>query len=99
MAVFAVTYRYVDDPELLNRHRPSHRQYLSSLLGEHGLRAAGPTSGEVGAAALLIFDAESSEGVEALLDADPFWIEGVITAREIREWTVALGSVGTDSGH
>ena len=99
MAVFAVTYHYVDDPELLTAHRPAHRQYLSSLLGGHGLRAAGPTSGEVGAAALLIFDAESTDRVETLLDADPFWIEGLITAREIREWTVALGSVGTSSGH
>jgi uncharacterized protein YciI len=99
MAVFAVTYHYVDDPDALGQHRPAHRQYLGSLLGERGLRAAGPTSGGAGATARQSFDAESPDAVEALLDEDPFWIEGLITAREILEWNVVLGSVGSSSGH
>lgn len=95
MAVFAVTYHYVDDPELLSRHRPAHRQYVSTLLGAHGLIASGPTTGTGGAAALLLFDAESPASIDVLLNEDPFWTEGAITSREIREWTVVLGSVGT----
>lgn len=95
MAVFAVTYNYVDDAGLRDTHRPAHREYVSTLLGAHGLIASGPTSGEAGAAALLLFDAESPASIEVLLNEDPFWTEGVITSREIREWTVVLGSVGT----
>jgi hypothetical protein len=72
---------------------------LVPVLPGPGLRAAGPTSGGAGATALLIFDAESPDAVEALLDEDPFWIEGLITAREILEWNVVLGSVGSSSGH
>lgn len=98
MAVFAVTYRYVDNPELVNVHRPAHREYLGTLVGEAGLIASGPMTGAAVASALLIFDAESPGDIEALIDKDPFWTEGVITSREILEWTVVLGSVGHHGG-
>ncbi len=98
MAVFAVTYRYVEDPDLLDRHRVAHRAYLGSLVGEGGLVASGPMNGGADASALLIFDAESTGAIEAALDADPFWTEGLISSREIREWTVVLGSIGPSSG-
>jgi uncharacterized protein len=98
MAVFAVTYQYVDDAELLATHRPVHREYLRSLLGERGLIAAGPTVGGPSASAFLVFEAESAGDVEALLDHDPFWTEGVITAREVIEWNVVIGSLGAGDG-
>jgi uncharacterized protein YciI len=46
----------------------------------------------------LIFEADSVEDVEKLLDADPFSLEGIVTGREIYEWNVVLGSVGGGSG-
>jgi uncharacterized protein len=97
MALFAVVYRYVDDPELLTEHRPEHRQYLGSLLGERGLVASGPMTDGHQASALLVFQASAPEEIETLLDRDPFWREGLITHREINEWNVVLGSVGRDS--
>ncbi len=96
MALFAVVYRYVDNPELLAEHRPVHREYIGSLVGEGGLVASGPMTDGSQASALLIFSAQSATEVSALLDRDPFWIEGLITHREINDWNVVLGSVGHD---
>jgi uncharacterized protein YciI len=44
--------------------------------------------------ALLLFDTDSVEAVERVLDSDPFWTEGLIVKREILEWAIAIGSVG-----
>jgi uncharacterized protein len=98
MSIYAVTYRYVDNPDALTEVRPAHREYLGSLVGaKPGLIVSGRTEGGEGASALLILDANSPDEVAQLLDLDPFWLEGLITSREILEWTIASGSLG--SGH
>jgi uncharacterized protein YciI len=94
MPVYAVTYHYLDQPEVLTEHRPAHRAYLESLRGEKGLLAAGRTPGGLVDSALLLFDTDSVEVVERVLDSDPFWTEGLIVKREILEWVIAIGSVG-----
>lgn len=94
MPVYAVTYHYADQPEVLTQHRPAHRAYLESLRGEKGLIAAGRTPGGVVESALLLFETDSVAAVENVLDHDPFWTEGLIAKREILEWAVAIGSVG-----
>ena len=99
MPIFAVTYHYVSDEDVINAHRPVHREYLKSLLNGGGLLAAGPTTGRATPSAQLIFEAEAANDVHALLDADPFVLEGVVTSREVYEWNVAIGSVGGGSGH
>lgn len=99
MPIFAVTYHYVSDEDVINAHRPIHREYLRSLLDGGGLVAAGPTTGRNTPSAQLIFEAESAAAVEKLLDADPFVQEGVVTSREVYEWNVAIGSLGGGSGN
>jgi uncharacterized protein len=96
MAIFSVTYHYEDQPDLLDLHRPAHREFLTSCLGKPGLMAAGRTLGSALDQALLLVEATGPEEVATMLDLDPFWIEGLITRREIREWTIAIGSLGTD---
>jgi uncharacterized protein YciI len=95
MPVYAVTYHYTDQPEVLTEHRPAHRAYLESLRGANGLLAAGRTPGGEVESALLLFDTDSVEAIERVLNADPFWTEGLIAKREILEWAIAIGSVGS----
>lgn len=95
MPVYAVTYHYQDQPEVLTEHRPAHRAFLESLRGEKGLLAAGRTPGGAVDSALLVFDTDSVEAVEHVLNSDPFWTEGLIVKREILEWAIAIGSVGS----
>jgi len=97
--IYAVTYRYADQPEVIAEHRPAHREYIASLLGEGGLIASGRTEGGETPSALLLFQAESVAEVENVLDPDPFWTLGLIEKREIVEWILSSGSLGVDSEH
>lgn len=97
MPIYAVTYRYADQPEVIADHRPLHREYIASLLGEGGLIASGRTEGGETPSALLLFQAESVAEVENVLDPDPFWTLGLIEKREIVEWILSSGSLGLDS--
>lgn len=97
MTLYAVTYRYVDNPELIAEHRPVHREYIATLLGDGGLIASGRTEGGDTPSALLIFEAHSVADVERVLDLDPFWTLGLIDSREILEWIMSSGSVASSS--
>ena len=99
MAIYAVTYRYADKPEVIAEHRPAHREYIATLLGEGGLIASGRTEGGDTPSALLLFHAESASLVEEVLNPDPFWTLGLIEKREIVEWILSSGSLGLDSDH
>jgi uncharacterized protein YciI len=94
MAIFAVIYRYVDDPDGLAEHRPAHRDFIGSFLDSGALIASGRMEDSNPLTALLLFSFHSREGLEAALDPDPYWAKGLIGSREIMEWTVSLGSLG-----
>ena len=97
MPIYAVTYRYANQPEVIAEHRPAHREYIASLLSECGLIASGRTEGGEIPSALLLFQADSVAEVEKVLDPDPFWTLGVIEKREIVEWILSSGTLGLDS--
>jgi uncharacterized protein YciI len=99
VAIYAVTYRYADQPDVIAEHRPAHREYIASLLGGGGLIASGRTEGGETPSALLLFQAESVAEVEKVLDPDPFWTLGLIETREIVEWILSSGSLGLDRGN
>lgn len=90
MSVFAVHYRYVDQPAVLTQHRPAHRDFLRDLLDQGIVLAAGAyTDGPAGA--LLVFRADSAEAVERLLETDPFQQLGLVEGLEVRAWGQAMG--------
>ncbi|USR78655.1 YciI family protein [Arcanobacterium pinnipediorum] len=89
MNTFAVIYTY--DPnqaDLTSQVRPSHRQFLKSLFDTGALKASGPLSG---GRALIVVEAESSEGARELLTRDPFNEAGVLLDVDVAEWTVVYG--------
>jgi uncharacterized protein YciI len=98
MAIFALTYRYADDPETLELHRPAHREYVRSLVG-NGVIASGPLATSQGPGALIICEGADEAGIADMMGLDPFWIEGLITQREIARWSIVSGSIGLEGGH
>jgi uncharacterized protein YciI len=97
MGLFAVSYEYVDDAGRLGEVRPAHRAHLAELVAAGALVASGPLS-EVGAGgaprsagALLVVEANSPDEALEVLDADPFWVHGLIARRDAREWTLVYG--------
>lgn len=89
MSVFVVTYGYAADPIELNQVRPTHREWLATLLEQGSLLASGPMVDRP--AALLIFESSSIEELNALLDSDPFELAGMIGERTIEAWNPVFG--------
>lgn len=92
MSYFAVHYTYVTDSAALDAVRPQHRAYLATLIGQT-LVASGPYLDVTPPAALLLFKSESRDEVVAQLDADPFWVAGLISERSIQAWNPVLGEL------
>ncbi len=90
MQYFAVHYTYVDDAELIARHRPDHRAFLSGLT-DKGLIAGGAYPDTTPPSALLVVRAESAEAVSDLLAGDPFRINDVLADVRIVRWTPVIG--------
>jgi uncharacterized protein YciI len=91
MSLHAVIYRYAEEPDRLDEHRPRHKDYLASLYEQGRIVISGPlTDGAAGA--LLIIDADDADHVAALLDLDPFWQLRLIADRQIRRWSPFFGA-------
>ena len=90
MTVFAVHYRYVNQPDVVTANRPAHRDFLRGLLEQGTVLAAGAyPDGPAGA--LLILRGDSEEQIAGLLAADPFQQLGLVQGCQIRAWGQAMG--------
>jgi uncharacterized protein len=84
VAIFTVTITY-GDIALRDKIRPSHREYLKSQFDNGALHSAGPFVDESGA--LLIYEAESGDALQAILSNDPYWVNtGCVGTVTIKEW-------------
>lgn len=92
MAIFAVQYTYIDDAELVQKHCPEHREFLTKKHEEGHVLLSGPKVAEP-AGALVIVRGDSADEVGKLMDGDPFNNYGIITDRSITEWNVVIGEL------
>lgn len=90
MSFYAVQYLYRADADVA-AVRPEHRAYLRTLVEAGQLRASGPYVGTERDSALLIFEAGDRASVQALIDADPMSIHGVLESSTATEWNPILG--------
>ena len=91
MPYFATTYTYVPDSTAArDATRPAHRDYLAEVTERGGLLLSGPhVGGEP--AALIVFEADTEDDARALIDADPFVLEGLVADVTVREWEPVSG--------
>jgi uncharacterized protein YciI len=87
---YAAVIEYLQDAAKVESIRPQHRQYLRDLLGKGKIFATGPF--EDGYGALIVYEADSLEEAEALLQGDPFYAAGVFVGWELRPWKVVMGN-------
>jgi hypothetical protein len=92
MALFALTYHYCDDVDLVAAHRPEHRAYLAELFDRGELLVAGPLGEPGRPRGLLVLDVDSADEVHKVAAADPFMGREVITEYEVGVWTVSFGA-------
>lgn len=87
---YAAVIEYIQDKDKVQALRPTHRQYLSELLAKGKLAATGPFTDGFGA--LIVYEAESPEEAEALLQGDPFHANGVFVRWTIRPWNTVMAN-------
>jgi uncharacterized protein YciI len=85
---YAAVIEYSQDTAKVEAARPAHRAYLTSLIEKKQLAASGPFMDGYGA--LIIYEAESPEAVEALMAADPFHGAGVFIRWTVRPWKMVF---------
>ncbi len=90
MAKFILWGRYCDD--VLERRAPHRQAHLDGLKQQQVdgiLITLGPTKDltEV----YGIYEAPDSQTVKQLIEADPYWQNGVWTSYVIKEWIQAIG--------
>ena len=65
--------------------RPVHRQYLARLRDEGKLALSGPFAD---GGALIVYEAEKPEDVDALIAEDPFAKSGVFASWQVHPWNI-----------
>lgn len=94
MKYFAVKYDYPADSEGIASVRPIHREFIGTLLDDGKIVGSGPFADGEGGALIVIQLANDAtiDDAHTLMDRDPFYAEGVITGRSIREWNPVINS-------
>jgi uncharacterized protein YciI len=85
---FAAIIEYSQDREKVERIRPTHREYLRSLLASGKLDSSGPFTDNSGA--LIIYEAATKEEAEQLLRGDPFCQNGIFLSWQLRPWNPVM---------
>ena len=82
--MYVVELRFGPEPERLAL-RPAHRERLAALHAAGTVVMAGPFADESGA--LLVFDVDSEEALDAVLADDPYYTAPGNTIVRRQEWT------------
>jgi hypothetical protein len=88
MAWFLVEVRYV--PDKYGEVRPRHREYLKKLTADGTVAVAGPLGDDSGGVTLM--RADDAEALQKIIDTDPYYLEGAIAERTVREFKPVLGA-------
>ena len=92
MGHFALVYDVVESfVERRAPFRDAHLHLVRDANARGLLVFAGPL-GDPPDGALLVFRAESAAAVEDFARADPYVIEGLVTAWRVRPWSIVVGS-------
>ena len=87
---FAAIIEYITDQQKIESIRPTHREYLRSLIAKGQLAISGPFTDTPGA--LIVYEANSAEEAEAILKGDPFHAGGVFVRWTIRPWNPVMAN-------
>jgi uncharacterized protein YciI len=87
---FAAVIEYTQDKAKIAAVRPAHRQYLSQLRERGQLAVAGPFTDDSGS--LIVYEAESREAAEALIQGDPFNLNGIFISYQMRPWNPVMAN-------
>lgn len=85
---YAAIIEYSPDQAKIQEVRPTHRQYLALLRERGQLAISGPFTDDSGA--LIVYEADSAEQAEKLLQGDPFHQNGIFLRYVLRPWNPVI---------
>lgn len=92
MGFYVIEYRYPSDlKNLVEDFRPAHRTYMRALEKEGRLVASGFLSDASFEGGMVILRADSAHDANALVENDPFYLNGLMEDLKVRRWTPTLG--------
>lgn len=93
---YLLFYDYVDD--YLERREALRADHLTLAwrAQQRGELLLGGVMAEPVDGAVLLFEAETPQIVEAFVDADPYVRNGLVTAWRIRPWHTVVGETASD---
>ncbi len=87
---YAAIIEYSPDKAKIQAVRPAHRQYLAMLRERGQLAISGPFTDDSGA--LIVYEADSAEHAEKLLQGDPFHQNGIFLRYVLRPWNPVIAN-------
>jgi uncharacterized protein YciI len=87
---FAAVIHYSPDSAKIAAVRPVHREYCAELLQRGQYVMGGPFPDDSGA--LIVYEADSKEAVEALMRNDPFGQQGIFVSWTIYPWKIVMAN-------
>ncbi|MBB5159841.1 YciI family protein [Saccharopolyspora phatthalungensis] len=96
MSFFLVHYSHPDEQGWA-QHLEPHLDWLLDRLQDGSLVASGPTVGTDVRSALLLVKAPDRDAAQAIIDTDPFMIEGQVADLWISEWDPYFGVFHNES--
>ena len=93
---FVVTMTHPDGPGW-GEHVMPHVDYLNGLIAAGKLRASGPVIGGNLRAGLLLFTVTDRAELDALIAADPFALQGLISELTVTEWNPLFGAFADEA--
>lgn len=79
---------YIADQKKIADLRPQHRDYLSDLMKQGKIVAAGPYAD--GSGTLIVYELADQAEAQAIVDADPFTTGGVFVSCELKPWKIVF---------
>ncbi len=80
---YAAVFEYANHDQIPET-RPLHREYLGNLKERGMIVVSGPFLDDSGA--LIVYETDSQEAAEQLIEEDPFRIAGVFKSYSIKPW-------------
>jgi uncharacterized protein YciI len=91
MSLFLVHYSHPDE-QGWKQHLEPHLDWLLDRLEDGSLVASGPTVDTEIRSAMLLFRAPNRDTARAIVDTDPYMIEGQVADLWITEWDPYFGA-------
>jgi uncharacterized protein YciI len=88
MAWYLVEIRYVQ--EKVAEVRPRHREFLTRLAEQGTVAVAGPLGDGTGG--ITLYQAEDEAALGEIIDRDPYYLEGAVAERSVREFKPTIGA-------